>query len=94
MFILTADRKNIVDTSFVERFCYIVHPDAVQIIASYSADRFVTLGKYANRQEADAAFSQLFRAVVNDEYLEMPDSVLWHEERRKHDARTARKGGS
>lgn len=97
MYILTSDGKSILDTSFVERFCIVEKPDAVLIIASYSADRMVTIGKYANRDEADAALAGLYNTLCgNSDYspYSMPDSTLFHGEKWKRDARTTRKGGS
>lgn len=97
MYILTGDGKSIIDSSFVKRFCIVEKSDACLIVASYSADRAVTIGRYADRKEADAAFSSLFSNLVgnSDTYaFTMPDSVLYHGEKRKCDARTKRKGGS
>lgn len=97
MYILTSDMKSIVDSSFVERFCLVEKPDAVLIVASYGANRAVTIGRYADRKEADAAFSSLLSDLVasSDTYsFTMPDSVLFHGEKQKRDARTVRKGGS
>lgn len=97
MYILTSDGKSIVDSSFVERFCIVEKPDACLVVASYSADRAVTIGRYADRKEADSAFRSLFNNLVgnSDTYaFTMPDSVLYHGEKQKRDARTTRKGGS
>lgn len=94
MYILTSDKKSIIDSNFVERFCTVEKPDAVLIIASYSADRAVTIGKYANYREAIDAFHGLFTCMKSGSDYEMPDSVLFHGESRKRDARTKRKGGS
>lgn len=94
MYILTSDKKSIVDSNFVERFCTVEKPDAVLIIASYSVDRAVTIGKYANYQEAKDAFYGLFTCIKSGSDYEMPDSVLFHGEKQKRDARTKRKGGS
>lgn len=55
MYIMTSDSKTIVDSGFVERFCLVEKPDATLIVAGYSADRAVTIGRYADRQEADCA---------------------------------------
>lgn len=48
MYILISDRKSIVDSAFVERFCIVEKPDACLVVASYSADRAVTIGRYAD----------------------------------------------
>lgn len=97
MYILTSDMKSIVDSSFVERFCIVEKPDAVLIVASYSAERAVTIGRYADRKEADAAFGSLLNNLIgsgNTYSFTMPDSILYHSEKWKRDARTTRKGGS
>lgn len=97
MYILTSDEKSIVDSGFIERFCIVEKPDACLVVASYSADRAVTIGRYADRNEADHAFSSLLNALAenSDTYaFTMPDSVLYHGEKSKRDARTKRKGGS
>ena len=94
-YIFTSDQKSIIDSSFVERFCLVEKPDACMIVASYSAERMVTVGKYANREEADGVLYNLYRALGMDEpFFEMPDSVLFHGNTEKRDARTKRKGGS
>lgn len=67
MYILASDMKIILDSRFIERFCIVEKPDAVLIIASYSADRAVTIGKYADRKEADAAFASLFGNLAYSE---------------------------
>lgn len=94
MYILTSDGKSIIDSNFVDRFCIVEKFDAILIIASYSADRAVTIGKYANYREAVDAFHGLFTCIKSGSDYEMPDSVLFHGEKWKRDARTTRKGGS
>lgn len=97
MYILTSDGKSIVDSAFVERFCLVGKPDAWLVVASYSADRVVTIGRYADRKEADAAFGELLDNLAGNSgtyAFMMPDSVLFHGEKWKHDARTTRKGRS
>lgn len=95
MYILTSDQKSIIDSGFVERFCLVEKPDACMIVASYSAERMVTIGKYKDRAEADGALYMLYRALWADEpFFEMPDSVLFHGCSEKRDARIKRKGGS
>lgn len=97
MYIMAGDGKSIIDSSFVERFCIVEKPDACLVVASYSADRAVTMARYANRKEADEAFGELLSGLERDSgtaALEMPDSVLYCGEKRKRDARIKRKGGS
>lgn len=95
MYILASDGKSIVDSSFCERFCIVEKTDACLIVASYSAERFVTIGRYADRQEADAALGGILSDLSGgSRVFYMPDSTLFHGERRKRDARTVRKGGS
>lgn len=97
MYVLAGDGKSIIDTDFVERFCIVEKLDACLIVASYSADRAVTIGRYADRKEADAAFGCLFNDLGergDEGTFTMPNSVRYYGERRKRDARTARKGGS
>lgn len=94
MYILTSDGKSIIDSTFVERFCTVEKPDAVLIIASYSADRAVTIGKYADKNEAGGVMDELLNNLARSDTYAMPDSRLFHGEKWKRDARTARKGGS
>lgn len=55
----------------------------------------LALGKYADVEEARDAFCDLFSALGGGaSYYEMPDSVLFHGQREKKDARTKRRGGS
>lgn len=96
MYILTSDEKSIVDSSFVERFCLVEKPDAVLIVASYSAERIVTIGRYADRKEACSALSDLHMNLAGNSAspYTMPDSILYRGEKWKRDARTKRRGGS
>lgn len=95
MYVRTQDARQIVDSGFVERFCLVVKPDAVLIIASYSENRAVTIGKYADKTEAVDAIDALYYACGNgDPLFEMPQSRLFCGESDKKDARVKRKGGS
>lgn len=97
MYIRTSDGKSIINSGFVERFCVVEKPDACLIVASYSADRVVTMARYANRKEADEALDGLLNSLERDSdtaAFTMPDSVIYYGERRKRDAHTRRKGGS
>lgn len=96
MWILTSDGKSIVDSNFVERFCLVEKPDAVLIVASYSAERIVTIGRYADKKEAVSALTDLQINLVGNScspYI-MMDSILYHGEQWRRDARVARRGGS
>lgn len=95
VYIFTSDKKSILDSVFVERFCIVQKPDAVLVIASYNADRAVTIGKYADLEEAHGVLAAMYVAIsAGDENYTMPDSRLFGEDFRKRDARTKRKGGS
>ena len=95
MYIKTQDSCQIVDSGYIERFCLVVKPDAVLIIASYSENRAVTIGKYADKTEARDAFDALYYAILNDDTaFDMPQSRLFLGEQTKRDSRTKRKGGS
>ncbi len=95
MYLLTSDRKSILDTEFVKRFSVVEHPDTTLVIASYGPDFAVTVGKYKDSPEAAKALFALLSALTGDEpCFEMPDSALFHQERKKRDARVKRKGGS
>ena len=95
MYIRTQEARQIIDSTYVERFCLVVKPDAVLIIASYSENRAVTIGKYADKEEAGGAFNDLYYSLCNgDTSFDMPQSRLFCGETTKKDARTRRKGGS
>lgn len=95
MYIFSSDKKSIIDSLFVQRFCIVEKPDAVLVIASYSADRAVTIGKYADTEEAHGVLTAMYVALSSGtENYSMPDSRLFGEDFRKMDARTRRKGGS
>lgn len=95
MYIRTQDSRQIVDSGYVERFCIVIKPDAVLIIASYSENRAVTIGKYADKGEAGDAFDALYYALCNaNPSFDMPQSRLFCGEPEKKDARGKRKGGS
>lgn len=96
MWIMTSDGKSIVDSNYVERFCLVEKPDAVLIVASYSAERIVTIGRYADKKEAVSALADLQINLVGNSsspYI-MADSILYHGERWIRDARATRRGGS
>ena len=96
MYILDSAKKVIHNSDFIERFTISVKSDAVLICAAVSMDKpLLTIGKYADDAEAKDAFKDLFAALGGGAaYFEMPDSVMFHQERAAHDARTRRKGGS
>ncbi len=95
MYILNGPRNEIIDSSFVERFCVVERNDAVLIVASYSADRKVTVSKYRDTKEARDALIDMLAAFERGDYCyEMPISSLFYGENVKRDARTQRKGGS
>lgn len=89
MFIMASDQKSVLNSDFVERFCIVEKPDSVLIIASYSETRAVTIGKYIDRREATEALIDLLDRLPDATVFWMPDSVLFHGENRKRDARTA-----
>lgn len=96
MIIMSSDGKQLLNSEHIERYCLADKSDAVLVVASYSDSRPpVTMGRYANMDEASRALGQLYVACASgDAYFDMPDSTLYHEGHRKRDARTKRKGGS
>ena len=96
MYIMAAGGKQIVNSEFVERFCLSEKGDAVLIVASYSDVRPpVTMGRYQDLAEARRVFGELMGALSGGQACyDMPESLLYAEERTKKDARTKRKGGS
>ena len=96
MYILSGDRKQIINSEFVERICLAEKPDAALIVLSYGCDRPpVTIARYSTLQEAQDVLSDMFYAVSGgQDYYNMPDSLLYGLEPQKKDSRTKRKGGS
>ena len=95
MYILSSDQKSVIDSSYIQRFCLAEKPDAVLIIAYYSVDRAVTIGRYADKEEAHGVLAELYSALsTDDKSYSMPDSRLFNEEHWVRDARTKRRGGS
>ena len=96
MYILSGDRKQIVNTEFVERICLAEKSDAALIVLSYGCDRPpVTLARYLTVREASEVLSDMFYAISGGQtYYNMPDSLICGAEVQKKDARTKRKGGS
>ena len=96
MYILTQYGTQIVDADKVERFCISTLPDCDRIVASYSDERPpVTLARYAKDEDAALQLYALLHALAaREEAYIMPSSILQAEEKRVHDARTKRKGGS
>lgn len=76
MFFQNERGTELINSDFVERFCTVERDDAVLVIASYGADRSVTLGRYATPREAEEALSQILTAL-NDGYSpRMPTSSI------------------
>lgn len=96
MWIVTADRKQIVNSDFVKRFFVTPKPDAVLIGSSFDdGNPAVTLGRYDGMEEANDALTSMLHAVAGGQtYYYMQDSRLFYEEKQVHDARVKRKGGS
>ncbi len=86
----------IINSEFVERFCLVEKPDAALVVASYRDDRPpVTMARYSRKDEAQDALCELFKALAGGQaYFYMPLSRLTNPDRKVHDARTKRKGGS
>lgn len=96
MYILSGNKKEIINSDFVERFLIAIKPDTALVIASYSDVRPpVTMGKCADENEGIEVLSDLYGALSGGAaYYQMPESKLFSEEKWKRDARTKRKGGS
>lgn len=96
MYILSGDKKGIINSEFCERFMVVVKPDAALIIGTYNDARNpVTISRYADEREAMQTLGDLYGALANGAaYYTMPESSLYATEAWKRDARTKRKGGS
>lgn len=96
MYILSGDKKQIINTEFVERICLAEKPDASLILLSYGCERPpVTIARYSTVKEALDVLSDIFYAISGGQaYYHMPDSLVYGVETQKKDARTKRKGGS
>ena len=96
MYILTGDKKQIINSDFVERFCISEKPDAALIVASYDKNaKVVTVARYCDLREAQSVLGELLCAVAGGQaYYTMPESLLYAEQRISKDARIKRKGGS
>lgn len=95
MYILNGAKTDILNSEFIERFAIAKKPDATLIVASYGAERCVTIARYADVAEARQALNGLFGALAAGQtYFDMPESLLYAEQIIKKDARTRRKGGS
>ena len=88
MYILTGDKKQIINSDFVERFCIIV--------ASYDKNaKVVTVARYRDLREAQKVLGELLCAIAGGQaYYTMPESLLYAEQHISKDARIKRKGGS
>lgn len=96
LYILNGKQTEIVNSDFVERFCIAKKSDAALVVASYGADRApVTLARYKDENEAKNALKDLLMALYgNNAWFDMPESLYYSEEHKKHDARTKRRGQS
>ncbi len=66
MFVLNGNGLELVNTAYVERFCIVLKADAALIVASYSKDRAVTLGRYADEDAARDALTRLHLALSDN----------------------------
>ena len=96
MYILSGDKKQIINSDFVERFCISEKPDAALIVASYDKNaKVVTVARYRDLREAQKVLGELLCAIAGGQaYYTMPESLLYAEQRISKDARIKRKGGS
>lgn len=96
MYILTGDKKQIINSDFVERFCISEKPDAALIVASYDKNiQLVTVARYRDLREAQKVLGELLCAIAGGQaYYTMPESLLYAEQHISKDARIKRKGGS
>ena len=68
MFFLNETGCELINSSYVERFCVVKKPDASLIVASYGDVRPpVTIGRYADKSEAMEALANLSQSL-NDGY--------------------------
>lgn len=96
MYIMVAAGTQFVDSDFFRRYMIISKDDAILITGVYDDEtRPITLGRYADMNEAKSTLTDLFCALAggNTHYF-MPDSRLFYAQEKIHDARTKRKGGS
>lgn len=96
MYIMNSEGTQIINSEFIERFLISEKPDAVLVVLSYGNERPAkTLARYKDLREAKSAMGDLMAALAGGQaYFTMPESILFAQERIKHDARTKRKGGS
>lgn len=95
MYIMNSYETEVLNSDFVERFCLVEKSDACLIVASYGADRCVTIGRFANKAEASDALRMLYGSLAEGHsYFDVPASTLYAEQTTKKDARTRRRGGS
>lgn len=96
MYILSGDKKQIVNSEYVERFCISEKDDAALIVLSYSNTRpAVTLARYKNLEEAQSVLMELMLSISGGQlYFSMPESRLYAEEQIVNDARIKRRGKS
>ena len=88
MYILNQSGTEIHNSDFFERFCICVKDDAALIVSSVSrTTQPNTLGRYADKKEAQEILLELYTA-------EMPHSRRRMEEPVVKDARVKRRGGS
>ena len=96
MYLLDTAKTTIHETDAYDRIKIVAKSDAVLIVGFQDCDHpAITLGKYADTDEAQAVLSELFYALsAGKTSFEMPDSRLFHGEKPIRDARTKRRGGS
>lgn len=76
MFFLNERGLELINSNYVERLCIVQKSDAALIVASYGNERPpVTLGRYADVQEAMIALCHLSQALNDGEHICMIEST-------------------
>jgi hypothetical protein len=93
--IMSQNGHIVVNSEHTDHYNIAVKDDATLVVAGICDGRPVTLGRYRDEKEAVSALGELYAALVGGQSgFDMPESLLFAEERRIRDARTKRKGGS
>ena len=74
MFIFNGQGTEIINSDYVQRFAIIQKDDAILIAAVLSSD-LVTIGRYAEKKEAESAMYELMSALSTGESYFMPENT-------------------
>lgn len=92
---MSQNGRIVVNSEYTDHYSIAVKDDAVLIVAGCHGGQPVTLGRYKDEKETSSTLGELYAALMGGQSgFDMPEGLLFSEQRQIRDARVKRKGGS